>query len=80
MKVKKSGESYKQKNLKVDLSDAQKRLAEWLDNLPDEEIERIEWIIEEIDFIVDCMELDQTGLREARDVLSKYTLAAAPDE
>lgn len=71
---KKTGELYKQKNLKVNLSDSQKRIAEWLDNLPDQEIERIEWLIEEIDYIIDCMQLQQSGLREARHIISKFTL------
>lgn len=71
---KKSGELHKQKNLKVNLSEAQKRFAEWLDNLPDQEIDRIEWLIEEIDFIIDCMQLEQSGLKEARQVISKFTL------
>jgi hypothetical protein len=71
---KKTGELYKQKNLKVNLSDSQKRIAEWLDNLPDQEIERIEWLIEEIDYIIDCMQLQQSGLTEARHIISKFTL------
>lgn len=71
---KKSGELHKQKNLKVNLSETQKRFAEWLDNLPDQEIDRIEWLIEEIDFIIDCMQLEQSGLKEARDVISRFTL------
>lgn len=71
---KKLEELHKQKNLKVNLSEAQKRFAEWLDNLPDQEIDRIEWLIEEIDFIIDCMQLEQSGLKEARQVISKFTL------
>ena len=71
---KKSGELHKQKNLKVNLSETQKRFAEWLDNLPDQEIDRIEWLIEEIDFIIDCMQLEHSGLKEARDVISRFTL------
>lgn len=71
---KKSGELHKQKNLKVNLSETQKRFAEWLDNLPDQEIDRIEWLIEEIDFIIDCMQLEQSGLKEAKNVISRFTL------
>lgn len=69
---KKTGELHKQKNLKVNLSDTQERFAEWLANLPDQEIERIEWILEEIDFIIDCMQLEQSGLKEANQVLAKF--------
>lgn len=71
---KKSGELHKQKNLKVNLSEAQKRFAEWLDNLPDQEIDRIEWLIDEVDYIIDCMQLEQSGLKDAKKVLSRFTL------
>lgn len=63
-----------QKNLKVILSMEQEELAHWLANLPDDEIEYVEWLVEEVESSLDNMILEQVGLDEAREVIKKYTL------
>lgn len=67
-------EKQHQKNLKVILSMDQDELASWLVNLPDTEIEYVEWLVEEVESSLDEMMLDHTGLDEANDVIQKYTL------
>lgn len=67
-------EKQHQKNLKVILSMDQDELASWLVNLPDHEIEYVEWLVEEVESSLDEMMLDHTGLDEANDVIQKYTL------
>lgn len=62
-----------QKNLKVILSMEQEELASWLANLPDNEIEYVEWLIEEVETALDDILLDQTGLEDAQRVLQKFT-------
>jgi hypothetical protein len=49
-------------------------LAHWLANLPDDEIEYVEWLVEEVDIALENMVMEQTGLTDARDVIKKYTL------
>ena len=63
-----------QKNLKVILSLEQKELAHWLAHLPDDEIEYIEWLVEEVETALDNMILEQHGLLEAEELLKKFTL------
>lgn len=51
----------------------QEELASWLANLPDNEIEYVEWLIEEVETALDDILLDQTGLEDAQRVLQKFT-------
>lgn len=67
-------EKQHQKNLKVILSMDQDELASWLANLPDHEIEYVEWLVEEVESSLDEMMLEHTGLDEANDLIQKYTL------
>jgi len=60
-----------QKNLKVILSMEQRYLAEWLANLPDEEIVYVEWLIEEVETALDNMVLENSGLLEAAEVIAE---------
>lgn len=62
-----------QKNLKVILSFEQKELAHWLANLPDDEIEYIEWLVEEVETALENMLLEQSDLAQAREVIQKIT-------
>ena len=62
-----------QKNLKIILSMEQQELAHWLANLPDDEIEYVEWLIEEVEFALDRIVLDHSGLEEAREVIKRFT-------
>jgi hypothetical protein len=52
----------------------QDELASWLANLPDNEIEYVEWLVEEVESSLDEMMLEHTGLDEANDLIQKYTL------
>lgn len=63
-----------QKNLKVILSMEQKELANWLANLPEDEIEYVEWLVEEVEIALDNMIIDQHGLDEAEELLKRFTL------
>lgn len=67
--------SQHQKNLKVILSMEQEQLAQWLVNLPDDEIEYVEWLIDEVEYALDGMILEQTGLEDAKEVIRKFTLS-----
>lgn len=68
-----------QKNLKIILSMEQQELAHWLANLPDDEIEYVEWLVEEVDIALENMVMEQTGLRDARDIIKKYTISGKVD-
>ena len=68
-----------QKNLKIILSMEQNELAHWLANLPDDEIEYVEWLVEEVDIALENMVIEQTGLTDARDVIKKYTISGKVD-
>jgi hypothetical protein len=72
MKVK-LREDPSQKNLEVNLSSTQEEIARWLADLPEQEVEKLDWLIEEIDYIIDSMEIQQSGLAEAKHVLSSFT-------
>jgi hypothetical protein len=52
----------------------QDQLAQWLVNLPDDEIEYVEWLIDEVEYALDGMILEQTGLEDAKEIIKKYTL------
>lgn len=67
-------EKQHQKNLKVILSMDQDELASWLANLPDDEIEYVEWLVEEVESSLDEMMLDHVGLEEANDLIQRFTL------
>ena len=49
-------------------------LASWLAELPDSEIEYVEWLLEEVDIALENMILEQTGFEEAKEVIKKYTI------
>ena len=68
-----------QKNLKIILSMEQQELAHWLANLPDDEIEYVEWLVEEVDIALENMIIEQSGLDTARDIIKKYTLHGKVD-
>ncbi len=63
-----------QKNLKVILSMEQRELANWLANLPEDEIEYVEWLVEEVEIALDNMIIDQHGLDQAEELLKQFTL------
>lgn len=63
-----------QKNLKVILSMEQRELANWLANLPEDEIEYVEWLVEEVEIALDNMIIEQTGLDQAEELLKRFTL------
>ena len=71
---KSKSKSQHQKNLKVILSMEQEQLATWLVNLPDDEIEYVEWLIDEVEYALDGMILEQTGLEDAKEIIKKFTL------
>lgn len=62
-----------QKNLEVNLSSTQEEIADWLDHLSEENLDQIEWLIEEIDYLIESMQLAQTGYAEAKQVISRFT-------
>lgn len=64
-----------QKNLKIILSMEQQELAHWLANLPDDEIEYVEWLVEEVDIALENMIIEQQGLTDAKDIIKKYTIS-----
>lgn len=66
-----------QKNLKIILSMEQQELAHWLANLPDDEIEYVEWLVEEVDIALENMIIEQQGLTDAKDIIKKYTLSGS---
>jgi len=63
-----------QKNLKIILSLEQDELANWLAQLPDDEIEYVEWLLEEVEIALDNMIMKQTDMVEAKEIIKKYTL------
>ena len=68
-----------QKNLKIILSMEQQELAHWLANLPDDEIDYVEWLLEEVDIALENMVLDQIGFEDAKEVIKKYTISGKVD-
>jgi hypothetical protein len=52
----------------------QAELAHWLANLPDEEIEYVEWLVGEVEFALDRIILEHSGLEEAREIINKFTV------
>jgi hypothetical protein len=60
-----------QKNLKVILSKPQRELAEWLADLPDEEIGYIDWLLDEAETALDEILLDHVGLEEANAIIKE---------
>jgi hypothetical protein len=63
-----------QKNLKIILSLEQQELAQWLANLPDDEIEYVEWLLEEVDIALENMMIEQRGYGEAKEIISRFML------
>ena len=60
-----------QKNLKVILSKPQRELAEWLADLPDNEIGYIDWLLDEAETALDEILLDHVGLDEANAIIKE---------
>jgi hypothetical protein len=60
-----------QKNLKVILSKPQRELAEWLADLPDEEIKYIDWLLDEAETGLDEILLEHVGLEEANAIIKE---------
>ena len=60
-----------QKNLKVILSKPQRELAEWLADLPDNEIGYIDWLLDEAETALDEILLDHIGLDEANAIIKE---------
>lgn len=63
-----------EKNLKVILSMEQKKLAQWLADLPDDKIEYVEWLVDEVELALENMVLEQTGYEDAKEVIKKFTV------
>jgi G3E family GTPase len=51
----------------------QRQLAHWLANLPDDEIEYVDWLVEEVEHALDRIILEHSGLQEAQEVIKKFT-------
>ena len=68
-----------QKNLKIILSMEQQELAHWLAHLPDDEIDYVEWLLEEVDIALENMVLEQAGFEAAKEVIKKYTISGKVD-
>lgn len=54
-------------------------LAHWLANLPDDEIEYVEWLLEEVDIALENMLLEQTNFTDAKEIIKKYTISGEVD-
>ena len=54
-------------------------LAHWLANLPDDEIDYVEWLLEEVDVALENMVLEQVGFDAAKEVIKKYTISGKVD-
>lgn len=63
-----------QKNLKLILSMEQEEFASWLADLPDDEIDYVEWLLEEVEIALDNLIIEQTDMSDAKDIIKKYTL------
>lgn len=57
----------------------QQELAHWLAHLPDDEIDYVEWLLEEVDIALENMVLEQIGFEEAKEVIKKYTINGKVD-
>ena len=68
-----------QKNLKIILSLEQQELAHWLAHLPDDEIDYVEWLLEEVDIALENMVIEQVGLEDAKEIIKKYTISGKVD-
>ena len=68
-----------QKNLKIILSMEQQELAGWLANLPDDEIEYVEWLVEEVDIALENIIIEQEGFDNAKEITKKFTLSGKVD-
>jgi hypothetical protein len=56
----------------------QMELANWLANLPEDEIEYVIWLVEEVEIALDNMIIDQHGLDQAKELLQSFTLKNKP--
>ena len=68
-----------QKNLKIILSLEQEELAHWLAHLPDDEIDYVEWLLEEVDIALENMVIEQVGFEQAKEIIKKYTISGKVD-
>jgi hypothetical protein len=57
----------------------QQELAHWLAQLPDDEIEYVEWLLEEVDIALENIIIDQHGLNEAKEIIKKFTTSGKVD-
>jgi len=62
-----------QKNLRYVLSMEEDTLEEWVASLPEDAFDYLEWLIEETEFLLDEVMLETTGLREADQIISRFT-------
>ena len=63
-----------QKNLKFILSLDDEEFSEWVGTLPDKAIDYLEWLIDETEHELDEIALEISELKEAQEVVLKYTL------
>jgi len=54
-------------------------LAHWLANLPDDEIEYVEWLLEEVDIALENIIIEQEGFDNAKEIIKKFTLNGKVD-
>ena len=57
----------------------QQELAGWLVNLPDDEIEYVEWLVEEVDIALENIIIEQEGFDNAKEIIKKFTLSGKVD-
>ena len=57
----------------------QQELAGWLANLPDDEIEYVEWLVEEVDIALENIIIEQEGFDNAKEIIKKFTLNGKVD-
>lgn len=57
----------------------QQELAGWLANLPDDEIEYVEWLVEEVDIALENIIIEQEGFDNAKEIIKKFTLSGKVD-
>ena len=63
-----------QKNLKFILSLSAEEFTEWVEGLPDPALDYLEWLIEEVEFLLDDIIMENSQLEDANQVIQKYTL------
>lgn len=61
-----------QKNLKFVLSMEDEEFEHWVGSLPDDALEYLEWLVDEVEYIVDDILLEATGYEEAHEVIKYF--------